>query len=592
MNVFSRSTCLFAVALAVAAPLPAQVSIRSAGILGNSGEAGDTLVRFSERENSSRLQQNGMGVDPSGFLWAFAGPSQINRYSTDGRLLGAYPLPKTMQGKGRQMLSVVGTRVIVCSNDKLWALPVNAPAGTAPTALPVAAKAISLAAIDGELGVVSPDGGISVYNAVTGQTKPRGTLADVTTGLPAAVTANVRGNFITLLPGGALIVDSAVKLTPEGLTQQVKLPGSGPLWLEGSLYVFNGYMTISRVDQNGSPDPGVVYGGSSGSFIGKLPKDGEVNMPGGLVHLSGDRYATCGSTGVIHLIRWDAKKRGFETERRIGAIHRSSGLAVDRKGRVWWNCGYWEWAAGPAEITRNTDIMLDGDGWQMVLLASDAISGIGYRNKQPFVINGAIDPEPRRRYDNFAKGSEVTFPPDLTGAAVFGVSGKEDVFMVDASGKGTIMSVDATGHFRSLRGSTELKLTSAKPAITSLANSPSGELLAADGASLVRLKRQGDNFTEISRVDGWGTTADTKFGPGIFISSDGPRLWVADQSNNRVLLFALTADNKLSPPAIFTGDPVIGALNHPQRISVRGDRAVVVDWENQRLVKLEATYVR
>lgn len=592
MNAFFRSFCLFAVVAAAAAPLTAQVTIRSAGILGNSGEAGATLVRFSDRENNARLQQNGMGVDPLGFLWAFAGPSQINRYSTDGRLMAAYPLPKAMLARGRQMLNVVGSNVIICAGEKLWSLPVTAPAGTAPTALPVAAKAISLAAIDGEIGVISPDGGLSVLNVATGQAKPRGTLADVTAGLPAAVAGNVRGNFITLLPGGTLIVDSAVKLTPEGLTQQVKLPGSGPLWLEGSVYAFNGYMTISRVDENGSPDPGVVYGGSSGSFIGKLPKDGEVNMPQGLVHLGGDRYATCGNTGVIHLIRWDAKKRGFETERRIGAIHRSSGLAVDRKGRVWWNCGYWDWAAGPADITRNTDIMLDGEGWQMVLLASDAISGVAYRNKQPFVINGPIDPEPRHRYDGFPKGSTVTFPPNLTGAAVFGAPGKEDVFMVDASGQGTIMSVDATGQFRSLRGKTELRLTSASPSITSLANSPSGDLLAADGASLVRLKREGDNFTETVRVDGWGKTLDAKFGPGIYISSDGPRLWVADQANNRVLLFTVSSDNSLGTPAVFAGDTVIGALARPQRISARGDRAVVVDWDNQRLVKLEATYAR
>ncbi len=590
MNVFSRSVSLLAAALAAVAPLSAQVSIRSAGILGNSGETGASLVRFADRESTARLSQNGIGVDDSGFLWAFAGASQINRYSTDGRLLASYPLPKPMLGRGRQLLTLVGANVIICSNDKLWSLPVSAPAGTAPTLLPVAAKAISLAAIDGDIGVIAPDGAISVLNVATRQATPRGTLADVTAGLPPV--NNVRGNFITLLPGGALLIDSAAKLSPEGGVQPVKIPGSGPLWLGGSLYAFNNYMTISRVDENGSPDPGVVYGGSSGSFIGKLPKDGEVNLPGGLVHLGADRYATVGNTGVIHLMRWDSVKRSFETQRRIGAIHRSSGLGLDRKGRVWWNCGYWEWTAGPADITRNTEIMLEGEGWQMVMLASDAISGIGYRNKLPQFINGAIDPEPRDRYQSLAKGSEVQLPPNLTGAAVFGTSGKEDVYMVDAAGKGTIMSVDATGRFRSLRGSTELKLTSAQPAITSLANSPSGELLAADGNALVRLKKEGETFTEIARADGWGNTPDSKFGAGLFIASDGNRLWIADQANNRVLLFTLSAENAIGAPAIFKGDEVIGALARPQRIAARGDRAVVVDWDNQRLVKLEASYAR
>lgn len=594
MNAFSRSACLLAAVVTVASSsLSGQVSIRSAGILGNSGETGDTLVRVTGRESNARLAQGGMGVDASGFLWAFAGPTAINRYSTDGRLLGVYPFPKSMIGQGRQMLNLTGPRVIILSNNKLWSLPVNAPSGTAPVLLPGSGptRAISLTAIDGEVGLVSPEGELSVFNLNTGQSRPRGTLTDVTASLPAV--NNVRGNFITLLPGGALIIDTAAKLSPEGTVQPLKLPGSNLMWLNGGLYSFNGYMTISKLDETGSPDPGVVYGGSSGSFIGKLPKDGEIGQPVGLVHLGGDRYATGGVTGVIHLMRWDAKKRGFETVRRIGAIHRASNLALDRKGRVWWNCGFWDWTAGPADITRNTEIMLDDDNGQMVVLASDAVFGIGYRNKLVNFINGAIDPEPRDRYQGLPKGSEVKLPPNLVGGAVFGVSGKEDVYLVDAGGKGVCLSVDAVGRFRSVKGDFSLKLKSASPAVTSLAATPSGELLAADGVALVRLKISGDAATEISRTESWGASADAKFGPGIYIASDGTRLWVADPANNRVLLFTLgAADGKLGSPAIFKGDDLIGTLAAPNRIAARGDRAVVVDWDNQRLVKLEATYAK
>jgi len=64
-------------------------------------------------------------------------------------------------------------------------------------------------------------------------------------------------------------------------------------------------------------------------------------------------------------------------------------------------------------------------------------------------------------------------------------------------------------------------------------------------------------------------------------------LWVSDPAGQRVLLFTLEMDGPLTVPAIFTGDAVIGSLDQPRRITARGDRAVVVDWENQRLVKLE-----
>jgi len=593
LSCFPRALLAALTVAAAVSSLSAQVSIRSAGILGNSGETGDTLVRVSDRDNTARLAQGGIGADASGFLWAFAGPNAINRYATDGRLLGTYPFPKAMIGQGRQMLNLVGSRVIILSNNKLWVLPVNAPAGTAPTLLPGSGptRAMSLTAIDSEVGLISPEGAISVLNLTTGQSKARGTLTDVTGALPAV--NNVRGNFITLLPGGALLVDSWAKLSPEGTVTPVKLPGSNAMWLNGGLYSFNGYMTISKLDENGAPDPGVVYGGSSGSFIGKLPKDGEIGQPVGLVHLGGDRYATAGTTGVIHLMRWDAKKRGFETVRRIGAIHRESNLALDRKGRVWWNCGFWDWTSGPSDITRNTEIMLDDDNGQMVVLASDAVFGIGYRNKGVNFITGAIDPEPRDRYQSLPKGSEVKLPANLVGAAVFGVTGKEDVYLVDAAGKGVCVAVDAGGRFKSVKGDFSLKLTSSSPAVTSLATTPDGELLAADGTSLVRLKISAGTATEVGRVDGWGGAADAKFGAGIYIASDGTRLWVADPVNNRVLLFTLTAtDGKLAPPAIFKGDELIGTLAKPNRIAARGDRAVVVDWDNQRLVKLEATYAK
>ena len=63
--------------------------LRNAGILGNSGEQGATLVRFGEKPAM------GLGVvlDPQGGLWDRGGDGALNRYALDGRLLGSWKIP-------------------------------------------------------------------------------------------------------------------------------------------------------------------------------------------------------------------------------------------------------------------------------------------------------------------------------------------------------------------------------------------------------------------------------------------------------------------------------------------------------------------
>ena len=78
-------------ALALAGVLASANSetLKFSGILGNSGEQGDTLVRFSGKPAP------GLGVaydNASGTLLDRAGEATLNRYAIDGRQLAAYPL--------------------------------------------------------------------------------------------------------------------------------------------------------------------------------------------------------------------------------------------------------------------------------------------------------------------------------------------------------------------------------------------------------------------------------------------------------------------------------------------------------------------
>ncbi|MBC2604314.1 NHL repeat-containing protein [Puniceicoccus vermicola] len=556
------------------------VTISSHGILGNSGHSGQTQVRFGVGEDRPQNSLYGLGLDGEGFLWNFAGPFTINRYAQDGRMMATFHLPKEM-GTGPKSITVVDDRVIILANQQLWMLPIASASGAAPEriALDIKVEAISLSPVGRKLALIGDDRDLFVWDAHTG---------DVTHYLPLPLKYDgqvVRGDTILLLPDGGLLVDGQLRVDPDGgLTMIEGMPTRFTQWVNGSVYSYTWHMSIHRLQADGTPHPGVVYGGKSGAFLGRLHEDGEVDMPSGLVHLGGARYAVTSDIGVIHLLLWDPQKRFFTATRRIGAIYRESGLGVDRQGRVWWNTGYWDWSDGPAHTLRNTTYTTEADGWQLVFNSSDAMSGLSYRRNAPILLLGPVDFD-RERFD--AGVSRYSLPSHVTGAALLEQSGEETVAVVDAKGLGALLPINNIGGLRSAPRPFRLQLKIAAHSITSLAVTSDGSLFAADGDELIGLKREGDVFYETSRSDRWLGSGGDCFGAGIYIASDGQNLWVSDPVNQRIVLLEVLPDGNLSKLGVFSGDPMIGHLSEPRRIAASGGRAVVMDSGNQRLVKLQ-----
>lgn len=587
MKFFLKSPLVLGLALLLAGAAPAGAqAIRFAGVLGNSGVAGDFLVAYPNRGIHDQVRQSGLALDSSGFLWAFSGTSAVARYSPDGRQLASFDLPRAMQ-RGMQVLALAGDTLVFFGGDRLWSLDIRSPAGARPKDMEIPARGLSLNAVDGRVAYVTPESEVRLLTVKTGQSESRATLPKGT-----------RADNVALLPDGTIYVGRGLRITPDGRQEPADLPGNATLhWANGHLYTFAWHTTIQRLDTYGAPAPGVVYGGSSGSFIGTLPKDGEMHQPSGIVHLGGNRYAATGELGVLHILSWDAAKRAFTAVRRIGAIHRTSGLGVDRQGRVWWNCGYWNWNDGPAAPTRNSTwtTLRTNDQWQVAFLDSGAMTGLGLNRDGAILLRNTMDfgnPHGRGndgRYDRDGLRNVKGLPRQATGAAVLGSRGSEEVIVVDAAGAGVRLRVDAEGNVRGQRATVALKLNNGSPAITSLAVLPGGErLLAADGNAVVELSPDGDSFAETARHTGWGRAADTQFGAKIWIDTDGDAIWVGDADNNRVLLLSFEGA-RLKHIATFAGDAESGPLDQPQRISARAGRAVCVDWGNQRLVKLETT---
>ena len=99
--------------------------ITCAGVLGNSGEQGQTLVRFGS------APANGLGTvyDETGSLWDRGGDGVLNRYALDGRLLR---LPtksrRAMSRCTNDRITRVGNNLRYTSDisGKLYKLPLDA----------------------------------------------------------------------------------------------------------------------------------------------------------------------------------------------------------------------------------------------------------------------------------------------------------------------------------------------------------------------------------------------------------------------------------------------------------------------------------
>ncbi len=566
---------------AIAAP-----ELQFRGVLGNSGVRGSTLVQFPDRGNEKQItSSDGLGLDEENFIWAFAGVSGLNRYSLDGRQVAHYTLPSAFH-RGRRTLVVSGDRLILQASDQLWSLDIDAANGSQPIDMKIAATALSLNAFDGKVAIIDPNANVKLLDVSSG-------AMSIVTTLPSGM----RKDAITLLPDGTLYIARSLRLNPVGSRDKVDLPGSAPYlqWAGDHLYSFAWHTTIQQLDAKGHPSPGVVYGGSSGSFIGVLPKDGEIPHPSGIVHLGDGRYATTGKYGVIHILEWDSEKQDFNVVRRLGAIHRAAGLAIDTLGRIWWNTGYWNWTDRPTAVLNNTtwEPRRDTDQWQVEILASGALSGLGVDKGNPALIRNLVDSPTQigrggdSRYDRQGITSIKSLPKNPTGAAVLGAPGKAELVVVDAQGIGVRIRVDKNGNARGLIGPVTLHLSSAKPDVTSLARTDSGELFAADGGAIVRLSPVADGYNETARYTA-ASNENASFGARVYIDGDGERLWISDTEKNRLLVLE-TNSNRLDTIASFQGTPETGPLNAPQRISATNGRAVVLDWENQRLLRLELT---
>ena len=557
-------SCLLAIVVGLTAASLRAEGISCDGVLGNSGEQGATLVRFQGAAAS------GMGIicDRYGSLWDRAGTA-LNRYAADGRLLASYKLPNAQADRNSDT-------IVVRLGGQLSSLSIDAASGAEVQPLKIAADKLSFSAHDGWLAA-SKGPEVFLVNA-TAEKRPVATLKKD----PQAVEFG---------PDGVLYVSLESKLyrvvagTADGVEPAGPQPGERPQFLDGYWYGSGWHSTERRFDKNLKPAPGVVLGGNSGSFIGHVDEQSEIVNGRGLARLRTDLFAMSGFGGIVHLLEWKPVEKRFAPIRRIGSLPACEAIGLDRQGRVWCGSGQWEWADGPASPQR-LGIPTPDKVLGMTTLDNGSLCGYGFTRGKPSLLFGTLDKELRVRQIE----SPTALPKEAIAVAVIEFDKRRSLVVLEPGGKAIAVEVNGDGSYKSDIG--PVQLTTAEPvkAWTSLAASGKDAMLAAGDGFVIEFARDGQSWKEQRRWNSSGTNgqggADT-FGPTIRLASDAGRLWVADTARSRVLCFDQATRKLLGSFGIADspGDD-LAHVNNPTTLAACGDRAVVYDNGNQRLVKL------
>jgi hypothetical protein len=343
------------------------------------------------------------------------------------------------------------------------------------------------------------------------------------------------------------------------------------------------HCTLRRFNSDLEPDPGVVLGGGSGAFIGRVDNNEEVGIPYGLVKIRDGLYAIGGASGLVHLIKWDKARLQFTIVRRIGALPSCYGLALSRQGDIWFNSGLWRWNDPPDAPQPQNQGIPGAIMGQAVMLPNDHFIAPTLRGNVPWVLGG--DFTWHVVFDQLQETEPKT--GFINGAAVYQDDKRATLLLaLDKSGHSRSYQIDVSnGRAFAIRGEVTLETAGPVKEWTSLAMKDADTLLGAGDGFVIEMARDGTNWKETRR---WNTVPDGALGGQIYLTADAGRLWISDTENHRILCFNLTdgtfiaAFGRKGEPG---NDPA--HLDSPRVIEARDNRAVVFDSGNQRLVKFE-----
>jgi len=605
----------FLAALVLTTPAQA-ASIQPVGVIGNSGAAGDRLLKtgaFTRGACSS-----GAAVADDMTIWVSGGDS-INRIGPDGGLLERFPLEPAAARVNSATFAVLDNRLYFFCNvpprgARLFELPMESgrTAKAIECDLPPAQRyALAAQPLDGKLVLAAGVGDnriavLGVRPARNGPaaverlfelpgTDPQGVAVDAANRV-LYIGARFGSYMITAVrPDGSPAYDGfpiPCMKTPAIPTQfrgLVSLAG-GALW-DTAWYGF-----VARFNLRGANAPGRVTEWSH-----------ELDYPTQVVELQADhpRYDalvfTSPTPDEFYYAWWDKTARQLLLRRRFGCLPTITNLGISHEGHVTVGMErsqlWWKWDDGPDTPPRKADIHI-------------AITPGFFAGDRMFAIcaqyelnrNSPLCPtifEAKRGSRNEARRITYGTPmKEPVGLSVKLTPGKNEaeLFVTDAETR----SVWRTDFYLPALRPNDAKWRTVAVNGTQL-NGPTdiaaltdGRLILADAGPagkpgrILMLEPDGDAYRVAWAFDQWGDRPGDRFGSRLRMAVDGHNALVSDTDRHRVVWMDWTTRTVLG---YFGTTDTAGNdamhLDRPSLVSVAGERAVVADTGNQRVMKLK-----
>lgn len=283
-------------------------------------------------------------------LFAAAGKGRVNALRLDGTRVASYALPDAdkfapydtmVLTRNGEILVLAGGRDVGSGRyrkaGKLYLIAKDAADGAQARLVAKDVRAMSASEHNGKVALVRRGGAITMLDTTT--------LKEGDYGRIDAKDGDFYTNMYDWLPDGtfaAVIRGDGLRRFSDGREvgePQPIFPGRENKMERGR--VIGEYIwslqgeTIKRVNARTlRHEPGVVFGGASGYFLGRVVHHHEVDAQG-ICEVGPNLYAVLArANGAIWILRYDEAKRQLEPVRRLGGIREPRNLAIDPDGGV------------------------------------------------------------------------------------------------------------------------------------------------------------------------------------------------------------------------------------------------------------------
>ncbi len=566
------------------------VRLEFAGYVGNPGN-----VRIDA------IGEYGVGPvydETAGLLYASAGTGRINAYRLDGvqeasyRLPGAEPFRRfdamVHAGNGCLLILAGGSRGAK-SQGSVYRIRVGAPDGTEADKVPGVSNinGMTMSAREGKVILHRAGAPFVELDSATFATReigpaPGGTIGDG--GYFCMLDWGPDGNVYWLYRHFELhqfafrdgifseVVNAEFPREEKAVLQRGRI-------IDDVFWILSGGDTIKRWDARAfTPNPGVVHGGTSGSFLGKVDRNAEMQLDG-ICHIRDGLYAvTARNNGAVYILKWNPETQHLDEVRRIGAVIDPQVLLLDARGMIYAENLVWRFDDEATAVPRFTcnfwrnfvGAVMEDDTAVVAAIDRDDLS---FRN-------GSLDREleswgrqiPGMEFKSEAPHAGSFVRKEAAGSAV-------TVIRMGQGGKGVAFTVNAKGDVDKNKPPTPVRLMlpgtetpdHSSPMVSSVSGLPDGNVLAAVDGKLVVFAP--DAATGDYRA---ASTLKITVGANAAVAVDGDRLCVVDPATGALRLVDLASGTVLA---------TVDGLDKPTRVAFRSGRICVYEAGAQRLSK-------